>query len=236
MRSADVQIYRAAETDGYAVVAGRWRDISALVVENFDFGHAHVITKNGVYIKQRTIQTLFRAAYHYRGYKEWYATIFDGGGNSLLQRIIELGFSEGRGIDIYIKTNTIKSIMRTDSSQKLHNYFTCCSNYTWLSSWEANETIPPLRVNPTAHPTRMIFVRSFFVHDCRPNTTRNNRSKNIYATYAFHPRTTPSPSICSSCIDMKLIFSSQPGRVYRQNIQKSWLVYQINGPFLSPPR
>jgi len=30
--------------------------------------------------------------------------------------VIELGFLEGGGINIYIKTNTIKSIMRTDSS------------------------------------------------------------------------------------------------------------------------
>ena len=77
MCSADVLIYRAAGTDGNAGVVGRRRDISALVVENFDFGHAHFITKNWIYIKQQTIQTLIRAAYHYRWYIEWYATTFD---------------------------------------------------------------------------------------------------------------------------------------------------------------
>jgi hypothetical protein len=77
---------------GYVIKSGVCGGLSAMVDENFDFGHAHFIMKNWIHIKQRNTQTL-SGQYNIIGDIESGMQQYLMGGDSLLlMEWIELGF------------------------------------------------------------------------------------------------------------------------------------------------
>jgi hypothetical protein len=123
--------------------------------------------------------------------------------------------------------------MTTDSLLELYHLSMSCSNFTWLLTREVNETDIIAPGQPP--PNRYLFSR--FVHDCRPNTILDNHNR---CTYAFIYIPSPHHALITGIWLMHRyeinFLPHSPGIFYRQNIRKSWLSYQINDPFLSPPR